>query len=100
MNISEIYPSSNKIYINCTLYPNVKVGMRQINIRNSSLPFLLYDTAGPYTDCAIKINITEGISNKLRQDWIARRNDTYPIRKARTISDSRSTKALSVPLIL
>ncbi|WP_249549179.1 phosphomethylpyrimidine synthase ThiC [Anaplasma phagocytophilum] len=95
MNISEIYPSSNKIYINCTLYPNVKVGMRQINIRNSSLPFLLYDTAGPYTDCAIKINITEGISNKLRQDWIARRNDTYPIRKARTISDSRSTKALS-----
>ncbi|WP_248886880.1 hypothetical protein [Anaplasma phagocytophilum] len=94
MNISEIYPSSNKIYINCTLYPDVKVGMRQINIRNSSQRFLLYDTAGPYTDCDIKVNLTEGISS-IRQDWIACRNDTYPIRKARTNSDALGVRALS-----
>ncbi|KJV66662.1 hypothetical protein AB9K21_02665 [Anaplasma phagocytophilum] len=94
MNISEIYPSSNKIYINCTLYPDVKVGMRQINIRNSSQRFLLYDTAGPYTDCDIKVNMTEGISS-IRRDWIARRNDTYPICKAKTNSDTLGVKALS-----
>ena len=38
-------------------------------------PVVVYDTGGPYTDDAYKVNLEEGLP-KLRAQWIARRQDT------------------------
>src|SRR5258706_11082440 len=38
-------------------------------------PIFVYDTSGPYTDPAVKIDIRSGLS-PLREKWIAERNDT------------------------
>lgn len=80
------YPNSKKIYIDGKLFP-IKVGMRQINlcptvkfengkrIQHDNKPVIVYDTSGPFTDFAHKININEGLP-RLREQWIVQRNDT------------------------
>ena len=67
------YPNSEKIYVNGKLFPNVKVGMRRINlyptveivdgkrIEHPNAPVVVYDTSGPYTDPAIAIDINKGL---------------------------------------
>ena len=80
------YPSSEKVYLDGALFP-IKVGMRKINltpnvryegntrIETPNDPVLVYDTSGPYTDPAQKIDINQGIP-RLREQWIADRDDT------------------------
>ena len=80
------YPSSEKVYLDGSLFP-IKVGMRKINltpnvryegstrIETPNDPVLVYDTSGPYTDPAQKIDINQGIP-RLREQWIADRDDT------------------------
>ena len=80
------YPSSEKVYLDGALFP-IKVGMRKINltpnvryegstrIETPNAPVLVYDTSGPYTDPAQKIDINQGIP-RLREQWIADRDDT------------------------
>lgn len=79
----QAYPGSDKIYVNGTLYPNMRVAMRQINLTptvtvdhngekvmtpNDSV--VVYDTSGPYTDPDIKIDINQGLP-RIREQWLA-----------------------------
>ena len=75
MKISNIdvssYPNSEKIYVSGKLFPEIKVGMRKINlyptvkIENGKRveypndPVTVYDTSGVYTDPNVTIDITK-----------------------------------------
>ncbi len=94
MKISNIdvssYPNSQKIYVNGTLFPEIKVAMRKISlyptvkIENGKRveypndPVIVYDTSGVYTDPNVKTDITKGIP-RLRQQWIEKRQDTVEL---------------------
>lgn len=86
-NISvNFYPGSEKIYMHGELYPDIKVGMRQINLTptakrtddeiklTENAPVVVYDTSGVFTDSNVKVNINDGIP-RIREEWIAKRND-------------------------
>ncbi len=84
------YPNSEKIYVNGKLFPNVKVGMRRINlyptveivdgkrIEHPNAPVVVYDTSGPYTDPAIAIDINKGLPRD-RMQWKLDRDDTQEL---------------------
>jgi phosphomethylpyrimidine synthase len=75
-------PSSRKVYVEGSR-PDVQVPMREITQSETPAsfgaeknpPLFVYDTSGPYTDPAVKIDIRSGL-NPLRQKWIEERNDT------------------------
>ena len=75
---------SEKIYVTSQRFPSVNVGMRRIPLSDTrnddgsyspNEPVVVYDTGGPYTDDAYKVNLEEGLP-KLRAQWIAGRQDT------------------------
>jgi thiamine biosynthesis protein thiC len=75
---------SEKIYVTSQRFPSVSVGMRRIPLSDTrnddgsyspNEPVVVYDTGGPYTDDAYKVNLEEGLP-KLRAEWIVRRQDT------------------------
>ena len=79
------FPNSKKVYIKGRIYPNINVGMREIEIsesdnffstnpKNNSAFYSTYDTSGPYTDNNIDIDITKGLP-KIREKWITDRGD-------------------------
>ncbi|PCH74373.1 MAG: phosphomethylpyrimidine synthase ThiC [Flavobacteriaceae bacterium] len=78
------FPSSKKIYVSGTIYPEIKVAMREIALADTlnsltgkkvaNEPITVYDTSGPYTDPSIEIDIHKGIK-KLRSSWITSRGD-------------------------
>ncbi|MBL4746459.1 MAG: phosphomethylpyrimidine synthase ThiC [Flavobacteriaceae bacterium] len=78
------FPSSKKIYVSGTIYPEIKVAMREIALaatlnsltgkKIANEPITVYDTSGPYTDPSIDIDIHKGIK-KLRSSWITSRGD-------------------------
>ena len=86
-NIKISYPSSEKIYMKGEIYPDLRVGMRRINltptvtndngkrVEKPNDPVLVYDTSGPYSDPNVEINLSKGLP-KLRQPWIDRRRGT------------------------
>ncbi len=80
---------SQKIYVQGTLHPSVKVAMREIKLedtvihtgvkgaaekRQKNPSVTVYDTSGPYTDPNVEIDIRKGLP-RLRQDWIVDRGD-------------------------
>src|SRR5258706_11183318 len=79
-------PASRKVYFPGTLYPFLRVPMREIaqtptqqhgssvsrKVDNPSIT--VYDTSGPYSDPDIGIDVREGIV-PLRRPWIDARND-------------------------
>jgi phosphomethylpyrimidine synthase len=79
-------PASRKVYLPGTLYPFLRVPMREIaqtptqqhgasgNRRVDNPPVTVYDTSGPYTDPAISIDAREGVA-PLRRPWIDARGD-------------------------
>ncbi|PKU25010.1 phosphomethylpyrimidine synthase ThiC [Telmatospirillum siberiense] len=70
-------PSSRKIHVAGTLFPDIRVAMREIDLTASANepPFRVYDTSGAYTDPAVTTDIRRGLT-PLRQSWIAGRGDT------------------------
>ena len=56
------------------------VAMRAVDLEPSSgePPVVLYDTSGPYTDPAQRIDIIAGLT-ELRRDWIRRRDDVEEV---------------------
>ncbi len=78
-------PNSRKVYIEGS-QPGVRVPMREITQSDTPASMgaeknpaiLVYDTSGPYTDPAVKIDIRSGLA-PLRQQWIEARNDTEPL---------------------
>ncbi|HKA41091.1 MAG TPA: phosphomethylpyrimidine synthase ThiC [Burkholderiales bacterium] len=75
-------PSSRKIHVE-GLRPDLRVPMREITQSDTQAsfgaeknpPIFVYDTSGPYTDPAAKIDIRSGLP-ALRQKWIEERDDT------------------------
>ncbi len=75
-------PNSRKIYIQGSR-PDLRVSMREVSQSDTPAsfgaeknpPVYVYDTSGPYTDPAVKIDIRSGLA-ALRAAWIAERNDT------------------------
>lgn len=76
-------PGSVKIYQSSQRFPFLKVPFREVALsdtkgmkgnieKNESIR--LYDTSGPYTDPAVKVDITKGLP-QLRQSWIMDRGD-------------------------
>ncbi|MFR9651364.1 MAG: phosphomethylpyrimidine synthase ThiC [Rikenellaceae bacterium] len=63
--------SSRKEYIAGELFPEIKVGMRALNLQTGE-DMLLYDTTGIYTDNDYTHSIEQGLP-KLRQEWIDKR---------------------------
>ena len=74
-------PNSRKVYMPGA-QPGVQVPMREITQSDTpssfgaekNPPLLVYDTSGPYTDPAVKIDIRSGLA-PLRAQWIAARGD-------------------------
>lgn len=91
MKIADIdinnYPDSEKIYVEGNLYPEIRIGMRQViqhptvtikegeRIEHPNEPVAIYDTSGPYTDPAYKHDINAGLPRK-REKWVIERGDT------------------------
>lgn len=81
-NIKITYPNFEKIYINGSIYPEVKVGMRKVTltpsvsikngkrVMNENQPIYIYDTSGPYSDPKSIIDLKKGLP-RLREKWIA-----------------------------
>ena len=75
-------PNSHKIYVQGSR-TDIQVPMREIRQSDTSAsmgaeknpPIWVYDTSGPYTDPAVKIDIRSGLPT-LREKWIEERNDT------------------------
>ena len=80
------YPGSEKVYMQGSLYPFLRVGMRQINltptvkiidgkrVQTENAPVTVYDTSGVYTDPNVTININEGLP-RTREEWLKDRDD-------------------------
>ena len=75
-------PNSRKIYVQGSR-PDIRVPMRQISQSDTAAsfgaeknpPIYVYDTSGPYSDPAVKIDIRSGLETP-RLPWILERNDT------------------------
>jgi len=79
----ESLPGSQKIYLRGTSHKDLRVPFRRItladtidseNVATPNPPLDVYDTSGPYTDPAIKVDIEKGLP-ELRKPWILARND-------------------------
>ncbi|HTM59270.1 MAG TPA: phosphomethylpyrimidine synthase ThiC [Burkholderiales bacterium] len=78
----EPLPASRKVYVTGTR-PDLRVPMREISQSDTPAgfgeeknpPLFVYDTSGPYTDPAARIDIRAGLP-ALREKWIAEREDT------------------------
>ena len=75
-------PRSRKVYIEGSR-PDIRVPMREISQSDTPAsfgaeanpPVFVYDTSGPYTDPAARIDIRKGLA-PLRGKWIEERGDT------------------------
>ena len=75
-------PNSRKVYVEGSR-PDLRVPMREISQSDTPAemgaeknpPIYVYDTSGPYTDPAVKIDIRSGLA-PLREKWIIERADT------------------------
>src|SRR5512138_1421967 len=63
-------PNSRKVYAGA-----LRVPMREITQTGGNPPITVYDTSGPYTDPAARIDIRKGLP-ALREQWITARGDT------------------------
>ena len=80
------YPGSEKIYVKGSIYPDIRVPMRQINLTptvkivdgerivRENDPVTVYDTSGVYTDPDVHTDINKGIP-RIREQWISTRDD-------------------------
>ncbi|MGV8893330.1 MAG: phosphomethylpyrimidine synthase ThiC [Burkholderiaceae bacterium] len=75
-------PNSSKVYVEGSR-PDIRVPMRRISQSDTEVsfgaeknpPIYVYDTSGPYSDPAAKIDIRSGLQS-VRGAWIAERMDT------------------------
>lgn len=79
-------PGSEKIYVKGEMF-DIEVPMRRIVLsptidmdgkKVENEPVVVYDTSGPYTDPAYKVDLRAGLP-KIRERWIADREDTVKL---------------------
>src|SRR5690606_33545363 len=76
------FPRSQKIYVQGSR-PDIRVPMREISLDITptafggevNAPVTVYDTAGPYTDPDVSIDVRKGLAD-VRSAWIEDRGDT------------------------
>ena len=67
--------NSRKVYVPGKIYPDIRVGMREILTEDPETPVVpVYDTSGPYSDVDAKLDVTKGIA-RFREPWIMERGD-------------------------
>ncbi|HEY0913703.1 MAG TPA: phosphomethylpyrimidine synthase ThiC, partial [Solimonas sp.] len=84
-DVTRPFPSSRKIYVEGP--QGVRVPMREVSLTATKTrdglepnpPVTVYDTSGPYTDPAARIDLQAGLP-ALREPWIAARGDTEQLR--------------------
>ncbi|MDE2262435.1 MAG: phosphomethylpyrimidine synthase ThiC, partial [Gammaproteobacteria bacterium] len=74
--VSESLPASRKVFAAGSIHPKLRVPMREIALHPSAgePPLIVYDSSGPYTDPAVRIDIERGLP-RLREEWILARGD-------------------------
>src|ERR1043166_4954977 len=79
---------SRKIYVG-----DRRVAMRAVDLEPSSgePPVVLYDTSGPYTDPAKRIDIMAGLP-ELRRDWIRERGDVEEVTQREVLPEDNGLK--------
>jgi phosphomethylpyrimidine synthase len=83
-------PASRKVYLRGSMYPFLRVPLREIaqtptrrrdaapgaeGSETPNPPISVYDTSGPYTDVEATVDVKKGLA-PLRIEWIASREDT------------------------
>ncbi|MEM9494924.1 MAG: phosphomethylpyrimidine synthase ThiC [Pseudomonadota bacterium] len=67
-------PASRKVYVKGDLYPDLRVPVREIAVHPSAnepnVP--VYDTSGPYSDVAARIDVERGLP-RTRTEWVKER---------------------------
>ncbi|MCW8086993.1 phosphomethylpyrimidine synthase ThiC [Sabulicella glaciei] len=71
-------PGSRKIFVPGSLHPCLRVAMREVAVGGGEAPLPLYDTSGPYTDPAARIDIRAGLP-ALRAAWVDGRGDVETV---------------------
>lgn len=102
------FPASRKVYLP-SQREDVRVGAREIQQTPTRIehpsrgideqpnkPLLVYDTAGPYSDSEMTIDIRAGLP-PLRSQWIAERNDTHPVNFH--LTDGASSRSPRTPIL-
>ncbi len=88
--VAESFPASRKVYRSGTVHAGLRVPMREIDLHPASgeAPVTVYDSSGPYTDPAVRIDIEQGLP-RLRAAWIQARGDVegYPGRAVQAVDN-------------
>lgn len=84
------FPNSSRIYLTGSR-PDIRVPMREIALSPTLIggdkadpqyeenePVPVYDTAGPYGDPQVKLDVRAGLA-RLREQWVAERGDTEAV---------------------
>lgn len=100
------YPGSEKVYFQGTLFPDIRVAMRRVNLTPTVTvnadgtkttrhndPVYVYDTSGVFTDPQVEIDINKGLP-RIRQAWNERRTD---LEKLPEITSEYGRKRLAMP---
>jgi phosphomethylpyrimidine synthase len=80
--VTRPFPAARKVYVEGSR-PDIRVPMREIRqtptITNDGFeenpPIVVYDTSGPFTDPAVRVDLTRGLPD-VRSRWIEERGDT------------------------
>jgi len=80
--VTKPFPASRKVFT-VGSRPDLRVPMREVTLTptrtsdgiEENPPLYLYDTSGPYTDPAVRIDLLAGLP-EVRTAWIAERGDT------------------------
>lgn len=94
------FPGSQKVYIEGRT-PDIRVPKRKITLSPTktskgeeiNAPIYVYDTSGPYTDPAAKIDLQNGLA-PIRSEWIRERGDVEgkAAKKGRNVSQMHYAK--------
>ena len=77
------FPKSEKIYINGSIFKDLRVGMRQVNLEDKDFNSItLYDTSGIYSDKNYIHSYDKGLP-KIKLDWSKKRNDVIETTKTK-----------------
>ncbi len=77
------FPQSAKVYVGGTLYPQIRVPMREIAQSTTehadgrvthNAPMTVYDTSGPFSDPTVDIDLKQGLP-LIREEWVRSRAD-------------------------
>ena len=91
-------PASRKIYAAPDGAPDLRVPLRQVALSEGAgeAPLPVYDTSGPYTDPAVRIEVTQGLA-RTREAWVRERGgvEAYRARAVKPEDDGNAGTRLA-----